>query len=63
MDSGLSIPIPGLGETFKIPSSMLSTASSTWKPGPNGMSKAKKDAAKAQKKLLKKLRKRGKQHS
>ena len=66
----LSIPLPGIGKTFEIlPSvsnvlgaSLSSSSSSGWNPGPNGMSKEKKDAAKAKKKLLKKLRKRGKQH-
>jgi len=62
-NGGLSIPIPGIEKTFEVPSSMLSVASCTWKPGPNGMSKEKKEAAQARKKLLKKLRKRGKQHS
>lgn len=61
-NGGLSIPIPGLDKTFNIPSAYLSTVGCTWNPGPNGMSKEKKEAAKAKKKLLKKLRKRGKQH-
>ena len=58
-----SIPIEAIGKSFEIPSSMYSTRASTWNPGPNGISKEKKEAAQARKKLLKKLRKRGKQHS
>jgi hypothetical protein len=60
------IPIEAIGKSFEIPMSMYSKSSSSlsdWTPGPNGMSKEKQLAAKARKKLPKKLRKRGKQHS
>ena len=61
-NSGLSIPIPGIEKDFKIMPTIY-PSDCTWHPGPNGMSKEKKEAAQARKKLLKKLRKRGKQHS
>jgi hypothetical protein len=68
----MSIPIPGLGKTFEIPAGYLagrsissnsSSSSSIWSSWPNPMSKVKLEKARANKKLLKKLRKRGKQHS
>jgi len=68
----MSIPIASIGQTFEIPAEVLagssissnsSSSSSSWSYGPNPMSKAKLEKARAKKKLLKKLRKRGKQHS
>ena len=61
-NSGLSIPIPGINKTFEVHMPTIYPADCTWHPGPNGMSKEKKEAARAKKKLLKKLKKRGKQH-
>jgi hypothetical protein len=51
----ISIPIPGLGKTFEIPSAMLSAARSDWTCAPSGPSTAKRNKAKERKKLLKKL--------